>query len=203
MSVSTSGLYAVKPRFQQLLDGPANALVARGVHPDVLTFAGLGCAVVGGAAMVGGVEQPTFLLLAPAAAAARLAFNALDGMVAVRGGTARPWGKVLNELCDRLADIAFLAPLFLIPNTNPFVTTAALLSVLLVSYLGVLGEAAGARREYGGILGKADRMLVLGAAAGATAAGGDFVFLRLLPALLVVGSVVTIVQRARRIHAAL
>ena len=203
MSVSTSGLYAVKPRFQQLLDGPANALVARGVHPDVLTFAGLGCALVGGAAMVAGAEQPTFLWLVPAAAAARLAFNALDGMVAVRGGTARPWGKVLNELCDRLADIAFFAPLLLVPNTTATVTIAALLGVLLVSYLGVLGEAAGARREYGGILGKADRMLVLGAAAAATAAGGDFVFLRLLPALLVMGSVATMVQRARRIHAAL
>ena len=52
MSVSSSGLYAVKPRFQQLLSGPADALVARGVHPDVLTFAGLGCAVAGGAAII-------------------------------------------------------------------------------------------------------------------------------------------------------
>ena len=124
-------------------------------------------------------------------------------MVALRSGLARPWGKVLNEFCDRLADLAFFAPLFLVPNTNAVVVAAALVSVLLVSYLGILSEAAGARREYGGLLGKADRMLCLGAATAFTAAGGDFIALRLLPAVLIAGSIVTLVQRARRIHAAL
>src|SRR3954468_6037551 len=65
MSVCSSGLYAVKPRFQQLLSGPADALVARGVHPDVLTFAGLMCAIAGGAAVAAGVAQPTLLWLVP------------------------------------------------------------------------------------------------------------------------------------------
>jgi len=203
MSVSSSGLYAVKPRFQQLLSGPADALVARGVHPDILTFAGLGCAVAGGAAIGAGVEQPALLWLVPILAAGRLAFNALDGMVAVRAGRARPWGKVLNEFCDRLADLAFFAPLFLVPGVNTLGVSAALVSVLLVSYLGILSEAAGAQREYGGLLGKADRMLCLGAATSFAAAGGDLILVRLLPAFLIAGSLVTLVQRGRRIHAAL
>jgi CDP-diacylglycerol--glycerol-3-phosphate 3-phosphatidyltransferase len=197
------GLYDIKPRFQLLLDGPADALVERRVHPDVLTLAGFACAILGGLALVRGIDQPTALWAVPAFAVARLTFNALDGMVALRSGLARPWGKVLNEFCDRLADLAFFAPLFLVPNTNPIVVAAALLSVLLVSYLGVLAEAAGARREYGGVLGKADRMLWLGLATAFAATGGDFVLLRLLPAFLIVGSVVTLVQRGRRIHAAL
>jgi CDP-diacylglycerol--glycerol-3-phosphate 3-phosphatidyltransferase len=197
------GLYEIKPRFQRLLDGPADALVERRVHPDVLTLAGLGCAILGGVALARGVEQPTLLWTVPAFAAARLTFNALDGMVALRSGLARPWGKVLNEFCDRLADLAFFAPLFLVPNTNAVVVAAALVSVLLVSYLGILAEAAGARREYGGMLGKADRMLWLGLATGFGAAGGDLVLLRLLPAFLIVGSILTLVQRGRRIHAAL
>src|SRR5262245_54222978 len=108
------GLYEIKPRFQRLLDGPADALVERRVHPDVLTLAGLGAAIVGGLALATGVEgQSTSLWAVPALATARLTFNALDGMVAVRSGLARPWGKVLNEFCDRLADLAFFAPLFL------------------------------------------------------------------------------------------
>ena len=75
--------------------------------------------------------------------------------------------------------------------------------MLLVSYLGILSEAAGARREYGGLLGKADRMLCLGAATSFVAAGGDRVVLQLLPAFLIAGSLVTLAQRGRRIHAAL
>lgn len=36
----------------------------------------------------------------------RLALNALDGLVARDLGPARPWGEVLNEVSDRLADLA-------------------------------------------------------------------------------------------------
>ena len=116
VAVTPTGLYAVKPRFQDLLDGPADALVRWRVHPDVVTLAGLGCALLGGAALVAGLDQPTLLWLVPVLAASRLAFNALDGMVATRAGRARPWGKVLNEFCDRLADLAFLFPLLLVPG---------------------------------------------------------------------------------------
>jgi CDP-diacylglycerol--glycerol-3-phosphate 3-phosphatidyltransferase len=203
VAVTQTGLYAVKPRFQDLLDGPANALVRWHVSPDALTLAGLGCALLGGAALVAGLAQPTLLWLVPLFAGSRLAFNALDGMVASRAGRARPWGKVLNEFSDRLADLAFLFPLLLVPGTNPIVVSAALVSVLLVSYLGILSEAAGARREYGGLLGKADRMLCLGVATSFAAAGGDLILVRLLPAFLIAGSLVTLVQRGRRIHAAL
>ncbi|HEY3063271.1 MAG TPA: CDP-alcohol phosphatidyltransferase family protein [Chloroflexota bacterium] len=204
MSLSASALYDLKPRFQNLLDTPAEWLAERDTNPDVLTFAGVAAALVGGAALAAGaLGQQPLLWLVPAMALARLTFNALDGMVAVRTGRARAWGKVLNELCDRLADLAFLVPLCLVPNINQPLVAAAIATTLLVSYLGVLSEAAGARREYGGVLGKADRMVWLGLAAGVAAADGDQILLRLLPALLLVGGLVTLVQRARRIHAAL
>jgi len=204
VSLSASGLYDLKPRFQNLLDTPAEWLAERDTNPDLLTYAGVGAALIGGAALALGVHgQQPLLWLVPAMALTRLAFNALDGMVAVRTARARPWGKVLNEVCDRLADVAFLAPLLVVPDISQSLVVAALVATLLVSYLGVLAEAAGTRREYGGILGKADRMLWLGLAAGVAAAGGDQVLLRLLPALLLVGGLVTLVQRARRIHAAL
>src|SRR5205823_6487632 len=98
--VNHAGLYAIKPRLQQVLDGPAELLVRRGIHPDVVTYSGVACGVLGGTALLAGA-----LWLVPLLALARLTFNALDGMVAVRSGLARPWGKVLNEFCDRLADV--------------------------------------------------------------------------------------------------
>jgi CDP-diacylglycerol--glycerol-3-phosphate 3-phosphatidyltransferase len=202
--LSASGLYDLKPRFQNLLETPAEWLAERDTNPDVLTFAGLGAALVGGAALAAGAHgQQALLWLVPLMALSRLICNAMDGMVATRTRRARPWGKVLNELCDRLADLAFLGPLLLVPGVSEPLVAAAIVTTLLVSYLGVLAEAAGGRREYGGLLGKADRMLWLGLAAGVAAAGGDQVVLRLLPAWLLVGGLVTLGQRARRIHAAL
>jgi len=193
--VHPAPLYALKPRFQQLLNGPTELLVRHHVHPDTLTYAGVVCGLLGGAALLEGL-----FWLVPALVAGRLTFNALDGMVAIRSGLARPWGKVLNEFCDRLTDLAFLWPLLL--GTQTVLVASALLATLLVSYLGVLAKAAGAPREYGGVMGKADRMLWLGLAAAATAVTADPLWLRLLPVVLLGGALITLVQRGGRIHAA-
>jgi CDP-diacylglycerol--glycerol-3-phosphate 3-phosphatidyltransferase len=198
-----NGLYAAKPRFQRRLARLASWLAQRGVHPDVVTYAGLACAALGGAALAFGFEHTVWLWAVPVLAAARLTCNALDGMIATRAGLARPWGKVLNEVCDRLADLAFLAPLLLLPANSVPIVCGALLATLLVSYLGVLSEAAGAGREYGGCMGKADRMLWLGLAAAICAATGDLLVLQLLPVFLLVGALLTLAQRGGRIHAAL
>jgi len=199
------GLYSIKPAFQNRLAGIADLLAALGVHPDVLTYAGLACGLAGGAALVSGVALPqtAWLWGVPLSAVARLAFNALDGMVAVRAGVARPWGKVLNEFCDRLADLAFLAPLVLVPGISTGLVIAALCTTLLVSYLGVLAEAAGASRQYGGVMGKADRMAWLGLAAAATAATGSLLALQWLPGVLLIGGGLTLLERGRRTHARL
>ena len=197
------GLYAFKPGFQRRLLGTAEWLAAHGVHPDVLTFAAVACGLLGGLALAAGTSQPLVLWTVPPLAGLRLALNALDGMVATRRGLARPWGKVLNELCDRLADLAFFVPLLLVPGARPALVAVALCATLLVSFLGVLAEAAGAGRQYGGLMGKADRMLWLALACAATAASGQLWFLQALPAALLGGAAITLIQRGRRTHAAL
>lgn len=196
------GLYDLKPAFQARLGGLAEWLVRRGVAPDALTFGGLGCGLLGGGVLLLGLSQPRLLWLLVPLLVARLALNALDGMVAVRSGRARPWGKVLNELCDRLADLALLGPLLVVPGTNVGLGTAAVCATLLVSYLGILAEAAGAGRQYGGPMGKADRMAWLGLAGAATAASGEFLPLQVLPGVLLVGALLTLVVRGARTHAA-
>jgi CDP-diacylglycerol--glycerol-3-phosphate 3-phosphatidyltransferase len=200
---AAGGLYAAKPAFQRRLARVADWLARSGVHPDVLTYAGVGCGVLGGLALGMGGQSTALLWLVPPLAAVRLALNALDGMVATRRGMARPWGKVLNELADRLADVAFLGPLLLVPGASSVLVTAALCVTLLVSYTGVLAEAAGTRRQYGGLMGKADRMLWLALACAATAASGSFLPLQALPLVLLGGGLVTLVQRGGRAHAAL
>src|SRR5712671_2091544 len=95
-------MYSVKPWFQSLLAPLADGLAARRVHPDVLTYAAVGCGLLGGIALAFSPSAPPLLIAIPLLVVARLALNALDGMLAVRLGVARPWGKVLNEFCDRL-----------------------------------------------------------------------------------------------------
>lgn len=197
------GLYAIKPRFQRGLRPVEDWLVGRRVHPDILTLAAPALAVLGGAALALAPAAPGLLLIVPVVALGRTALNALDGLVARRLGLARPWGEVLNELCDRLADVALIGAVLLVPGVNLLLGAAALVAMLLASYAGILGKAAGGRRQYGGLLGKADRMLALALAAPlALVLSPPLVFNGLL-GLVLLGGAATLAQRLGSIQAEL
>ena len=159
-------LYTLKPKFQLLLSNITELLVRRHIYPDAITLAGLYCAsIAAGLIASAGVhlEQPTrwLLLLVPPLLAMRTACNALDGLVARSSGLARPAGALLNEVCDRLADLACFAALVFSGMVAPWMGTLLLVLLLLVSYLGALPQALGGSRRYEGPMGKADRMLAL------------------------------------------
>jgi phosphatidylglycerophosphate synthase len=197
------GIYAIKPRFRQSLRGVEGILIRRGVHPDAITLSALGLSVLGGLALWGAQRWPLLLLLIVPVALGRTALNALDGMVAVDTGVARPWGEVLNEFSDRLADVALFTGVSFAPGSLPPLGAATMIVMLLSSYLGTAAKAAGGKREYSGIMGKADRMILLSVAAVlALLLPGLPVFTGFL-ALVLAGLCVTIVQRLRAIHAAL
>jgi CDP-diacylglycerol--glycerol-3-phosphate 3-phosphatidyltransferase len=169
----------------------------------VLTAAGVGCALAAGVCLAAaGVGGWTALPVAPLALG-RLAFNALDGLVARRGDSARPWGAVVNEVGDRVADLAVFVGLGAVPGASVALVAGAAGASLLASHVGLAAEAAGGGRLRGGPMGKADRMAVLALAALATGVTGDLAFLRLLPAVVLAGAVVTLLLRLREAHGAL
>jgi CDP-diacylglycerol--glycerol-3-phosphate 3-phosphatidyltransferase len=195
-----AGIYQVKPAFQRSLGGIQRWLVGRHVHPDWLTFAALGLSVLGGIAVYLAPQAVWLLATIPPIVLVRTALNALDGLVAKQTGLARPWGEVLNEFCDRLADVALLGGVALASPSNHLLGATTVVAVLLTSYLAILSKAAGGRRQYAGPMGKADRMIVLGIAA----AIGLFVPLEWayngLLVVILVGLAPTVVQRARDTH---
>ncbi len=153
------GIYGIKPKFQQVLMTVERPLVRWRVPPDVLTLSALGISFLGGFALFASQWTVWTLLAVPFAVLIRICLNALDGMVAKDLGVARPWGEVLNELCDRLADVAFFVGLALVPGINIPIVVGVLVLMLVTSYVGILSRAAGGPRQYGGVMGKADRMI--------------------------------------------
>jgi len=189
------GIYAIKPQFRASLRGVEAWLIAVGVGADQLTTAGLGCALGAAAAVLLSGRDPRWLLAVPALLVGRLACNALDGMVAADTGTARPMGMVLNEFGDRVADSAVLGAVALRCGT-PLLGAATLVVVLLSSHLGVLPAAAGGRRRYTGVMGKADRMLLLAALSPAVLVARPAAILTAYLWVVGPGAALTIVQRA-------
>jgi CDP-diacylglycerol--glycerol-3-phosphate 3-phosphatidyltransferase len=195
------GIYRIKPRFQQSLGGIESTLVRRRVHPDYLTVGALVLSILGGVALWGSNRQHWLLFLIPVVATGRTALNALDGLVARDTGLARPWGEVLNEFCDRLADVSLLTGVALGLGGNPKLGAVVIVVMLLSSYLAILSKAAGGRRQYGGVMGKADRMIYLSLASVIAFVLPSRPILTYFLVVVLVGLIVTIVQRARATHA--
>jgi CDP-diacylglycerol--glycerol-3-phosphate 3-phosphatidyltransferase len=155
-------LYGLKPRFQGLLRPLAAGLARRGITANQVTVAAaLGSLALGGLLSLPG--QPARLYLALAAwLAVRLAFNAIDGMLAREFGQQSRLGAYLNELGDALSDAALLLPFAFTAPFSCAAVFAVMFLALLSEYAGVMGPLAGAGRRYDGPLGKSDRAMVIG-----------------------------------------
>ena len=88
-------------------------------------------------------------------------FDALDGKVAKVKKKETKRGDFLDHVLDRYADIIILGGIMLGPYCNPIIGLLGLLAVMMASYMGTQAQAMGVRRDYGGILGRADRLVIL------------------------------------------
>lgn len=195
-------LYAIKPAFIRRLRRVEDALVARGVSADALTLAAVVVSLAAGGAIAAGglADRPAIWLAVPPLVLVRLALNALDGSVARRTGTARPFGAALNEAGDRASDAATIGSAGFV--AGPALALAAVAAALAASLCGVLALALTGRRDNGGPMGKADRaaLLALGATVGAL--GGSALPFTIVLWIVIAGSLATAVARLARIRRA-
>lgn len=97
----------------------------------------------------------------------------LDGMVALASGKASRRGEILNDLPDRASDILIFAGVAHSGWAHPIIVYWTIILALLTAYVGTLGQAVGAKREFGGVMSKPWRMVALHIGAWLT-----FVFIR-------------------------
>lgn len=155
------GLYDVKPTFQRLLKPLSKVLSGYNVDPTWINVAALLFSGIAGYLLA--TEPGTPWLAIPLLVFGRIAANALDGMVArANNVSGQAWGEVLNEVVDRASDAVIFLGLAANPMTSTVLGGAAAACVLLSAFTGVVSKAAGGHRRYDGIMGKADRMVVIG-----------------------------------------
>ena len=87
--------------------------------------------------------------------------DALDGMVARLRKISSRRGDLIDHTLDRVADIIIVGGIALGPLVEITVGFAAIIGILMLSYMGTQAQAVGAGREYAGLLGRADRLVVL------------------------------------------
>lgn len=199
--------------FRATAAGTVRLSVRHGVHPDVISCLSVVVSALAGLCFWRAGDWVWLLVAAPLLCYARLWLNMLDGMVALASGKASPRGEIFNELPDRLSDLVIFAGVAHSGLASPYIAYWAAMLALLTAYVGTLGQAVGAQREFGGVMSKPWRMVVLHAGAWTAAAlivirpelasSGTLTVLDWTCLVIVFGCVQTIAVRLRRIFRAL
>ena len=90
-------------------------------------------------------------------------FDAIDGKVAKLANKTSKKGDFLDHALDRFADVFIVGGLALSPwlETHTYIGLLAIIGMLLTSYMGTQAQAIGYKRNYSGLLGRADRLVIL------------------------------------------
>lgn len=191
-------IYALKPKFQALLRPLAAALARAGVTANQVTIGACVVSLLVGLFVALRTPERWPFLLIPAWMFVRMAFNAIDGLLAREFGQQSRLGAYLNELTDVASDAALCLPFALLPPFAPLWTGIVIVLAVITEYAGALGPMVGASRRYEGPMGKSDRAFVFGALGLWIGAGGALPgWLAYAMPLLALALAMTIVNRVR------
>jgi CDP-diacylglycerol--glycerol-3-phosphate 3-phosphatidyltransferase len=156
-------IYALKPRFQDLLRPLVAPLPRMGVTANLVTIVAALGSIVAGAVTAWFASSRTVFLVIPFWLLARMALNAIDGMLAREFHQKSALGGYLNEIGDVVSDAGLYAPFALIAPFGSLGIGLVIVLSILTEFAGALGPAIGAARRYDGPMGKSDRAVVFGA----------------------------------------
>ncbi|MFW1799973.1 CDP-alcohol phosphatidyltransferase family protein [Acinetobacter nematophilus] len=153
-------IYQLKPAFQNLLRPLVQWLFKRGVTANQVTlfamFISLGLSIF---LYVYYLNHPVnwWLLLFPLWMLIRMAFNAIDGMLAREFNQQSNLGAFYNELSDVVADTALYVCLIAFGFIHAKLLLLVAFLAILSEYTGVMAPLIGQQRRYDGPMGKSDR----------------------------------------------
>lgn len=155
----------VLPRRFAWVQAIAARLAKAGVSPNAISVAGFFAAAFAGGlwAMTDSQPEPArmFWLVGIFFVLVRILANTLDGMVAVEWGKASKVGLLYNDVPDRLSDTALLIGMGCAQGGNVMLGIGAAGIAVFVSYVRLIGRAAGAPSDFCGPMDKGGRMITL------------------------------------------
>lgn len=128
-------------------------------HPNTLSLLAIISALIAGLLFT--QKGPLYLGLAFLFILLNSLFDAMDGKIARKKGIDSPFGDFTDHVLDRYADLFMLGGIAFGPYCSIELGIFAITGVFLGSYMGTQAQAVGAGRNYGGILGRADRLVLL------------------------------------------
>jgi len=145
-----------RPHVKVYFDPLVRCAIRWKITPNILTIAALLASLAAGILFF--LQMMVWAVLAVAANAF---FDAMDGAVARETKSQSLRGDFLDHAVDRYADIFIITGIFASGLVPWPIGVLALTGVLMSSYLGTQAQAVGVGRYYGGVLGRADRLVLI------------------------------------------
>lgn len=152
---------ALRPFASKVIEPLADLFIRNGISPDVVSIASLICAFIAGLCFYFSPTAQGLVLLAGVFVVLNSVLDALDGAVARKSNKATARGDFLDHVIDRYSDVFIICSIFFAGYVPWQIGVAAIVGVLLTSYLGTQAQALNLGRYYGGIMGRADRLVVI------------------------------------------
>jgi len=152
----------------RMLDRFVRAAVRLGVTPNVVSVVSLLMAVAAAGAYALAADQRLAYLAGAGFVFLNGWLDLLDGALARELAVDSSGGDLIDHVIDRYADLAVIAGLA-VGIGRYDLGFAAVTGVLLTSYLGTQAQAVGLDRVYGGLVGRGDRLAIVGLVTGVTA----------------------------------
>jgi len=145
-----------RPHVKVYFDPLVSVAMRLGLTPNLFTLAAFLASAAAGV---------LFYLHMEVGAIVAVALNAfcdsMDGAIARELKTQSLRGDFLDHAVDRYADIFIITGIFAGGIVPWQIGVFALTGVLMASYLGTQAQAVGVGRYYGGVLGRADRLMLI------------------------------------------
>ena len=167
-------IYALKPKFQNLLRPIVKRLYQKGITANQVTLFACAVSILIGLLLALFAGVSTLFWLLPIWLFVRMALNAMDGMLAREFGQQSALGGYLNEITDIAADAALYLPFAFIAPFGGVQIALFIWLAAMTEFCGVLGQVHGNGRRYDGPFGKSDRAFFIGALAVWYAIAGSF-----------------------------
>ncbi|ELY94398.1 CDP-alcohol phosphatidyltransferase [Natrialba hulunbeirensis JCM 10989] len=152
-----------RPYISRFLDPFVKGFDRIGMTPDGVSIVAFGMAILAAAAFfLGGRAAPVWYAVAAALVFLNGWLDIVDGALAREQEVASAGGDLLDHVLDRYADIVIIAGLAA-GIGDYLLGFLAVTGVVMTSYLGTQAQAVGLDRVYGGLVGRADRLAIIGA----------------------------------------
>ncbi len=142
----------------------ARLAAAIGLTPNSVSVLALGAAIAAGGAFAVGEPGSPWYLVGAGLVFANGWLDLVDGALAREHAVDSAKGDLLDHVLDRYADIVIIGGLAAGVG-HWLLGFAAVTGVLMTSYLGTQAMAVGLDRVYAGLLGRADRLALVGVVA--------------------------------------